>query len=96
MGLAGLFSTSSEGLSATASVKAPWFFQLRFKDIASNHEHRQGKFQILILIVIVILICTPISKERPRECRCAPRAFTLNPLSTASFHFSSTKFRWAK
>jgi hypothetical protein len=39
-------STSSEGLSAAVTAKDPADFQLRFKDIASNHEHRQGKFEI--------------------------------------------------
>jgi len=39
-------STSSEGLSAAFTAKDPADFQLRFKDIASNHEHGQGKFEI--------------------------------------------------
>ena len=39
-------STSSEGLSAANTAKDPADFQLRFKDIASNHEHGQGKFEI--------------------------------------------------
>ena len=39
-------STSNEGLSAAFTAKDPADFQLRFKDIVSNHEHGQGKFEI--------------------------------------------------
>ena len=46
MGPEGLLSTSSKGLSATITAKDPVVTQLRFKDIVSIHEHRQGKFEI--------------------------------------------------
>ena len=41
-----MLSTSSKGLSATITAKDPVVTQLRFKDIVSIHEHRQGKFEI--------------------------------------------------
>src|SRR5262245_60074057 len=87
-----MLSTSSKGLSATISAKAPWFFQLRFKDIVSNHEHRQGKFQICIRVGIVRLTLTPISKERYCESHCSPRALISVALSAVSPNFSSTNF----
>ena len=42
-------STSNQGLSAATELKVPFVLSLRFKDIASIHEHRQGKVTLSFL-----------------------------------------------
>jgi len=38
-----LFSTSSQGLSATTEIRVPFWLNLRFKDFVINHEHGRVK-----------------------------------------------------
>src|SRR5438270_11770877 len=57
----------------------PLIYQLRFKDIVSNHEHRQGK-----------LIKYPFSFPKNAGARCA--ADLLKPLSPSPPSSSSKKY----